>query len=204
LPAWVVSRRRDLRAGKRAEPVQRLDAIEPLQPRLRRRRFGQGLGQRLDEAASLFQGVIDRLIHEQPVRNQDLRRPQRRQRRGEPHHAGRQTFHLAGGKLDAGHRRLAAAHRDGRQAIGASCIQQAFFGECARRHHADHIAVHHRLGAALSGLRRVLHLLADSDLEAGADQLGEIGFGGMHRHPAHGDRVAAVLPAGGERDAQRR
>ena len=44
-----------------------------------------------------------------------------------------------------------------------------------------------RLGAALPGLGRVLHLLADGDLEALADQLGEVGLGGVHRHAAHRD-----------------
>src|SRR3712207_6869047 len=47
--------------------------------------------------------------------------------------------------------------------------------------------------AALLGFGGVLHLLAESDLEAGADQLGQIGLGRVGRHAAHGDRLARML-----------
>ena len=76
----------------------------------------------------------------------------------------------------------------------AARVQQALLGQGAGRDDAHHVAPDHGLGAALLGLGRVLHLLADGDLEALADQLGEIGLGRMHRHAAHGMSPPSCLP----------
>ena len=50
--------------------------------------------------------------------------------------------------------------------------------------HPHHVAPDHRLGAALLRLRRVLHLLADGDLEALPDQARQVGLVAVHRHAA--------------------
>ena len=44
----------------------------------------------------------------------------------------------------------------------------------------------------------IFDLLADGDAEALADEAGEIGLGGVHRHAAHRDILALVLAALGE------
>ena len=67
---------RDFRSGQGAEPVQGLDPVEPLQPGLRRARLGEGRRHGLDEAPGRLQGGADRLVGEQPVRREDLRRAQ--------------------------------------------------------------------------------------------------------------------------------
>jgi hypothetical protein len=58
-------------------------------------------------------------------------------------------------------------------------------------------------GAALLGLGGVFQLFANGDLEAGADQLGEIGLGRVHGHAGHGDVLARMLAAIGQGDPQR-
>ena len=83
-------------------------------------------------------------------------------------------------------------------------VEQPVLGQRAGRDDAHDGAAHRRLAAALLGLGRVLHLLADGDLEALADQAREIGLGGMHRHAAHRDVGALVLAALGQRDVERR
>ena len=60
------------------------------------------------------------------------------------------------------------------------------------------------LRAALARLRRILHLLADRDLEAVADQPLQIALGVVHRHPAHRDVLALMPAAPGQRDVERR
>ena len=49
---------------------------------------------------------------------------------------------------------------------------------------------------------RLLHLLADSDLEAGADEPGDVGVHGVIRNAAHGDRLALFAIARGESDLE--
>jgi len=83
-------------------------------------------------------------------------------------------------------------------------IEEILLGEGAWCDDAHHIAPHHRLGAALLRLGRILELLADRHLEALADQLGEIAFGGMDGYAAHGDVAAIMLAALGQRDRQSR
>ena len=67
----------------------------------------------------------------------------------------------------------------------------------ARRQHARDFALHQLLGHA-----RVFHLLADGDLEALADELGDVVVGRVIRHAAHGDGRALFLVARGQRDLQ--
>ncbi len=197
------AQRRDLGARQGAEAVQGLHAVESLQPGFGGGRLGQGGRHGLNHPARRLQGRGHRLVREQPVRHQDLGGRQRRQRRAQAVAADRPALDLAGGDLHAGHRRLAGAQGDGRQPVGAAGVQQAFFGQGARRHHPDHVAPDHRLGAAFASLRRVLHLLADRHLEAGPDQLGEIGFGGVHGHARHGNGGPRVGPARREGDPKR-
>ena len=83
-------------------------------------------------------------------------------------------------------------------------VEQPVLGQGAGGHDPDHGAPHRPFRAAPPGLGRVLDLLADRDLEAGADQAREIGLGGMHRDAAHRD-VGALVPAAlGQRDVERR
>ena len=82
-------------------------------------------------------------------------------------------------------------------------FQQAFLGQRAGGDQPHHVAFHDRLVAAFLGLRGALHLLADRHAKPLADQRQQVAFGGMHRHAAHGDILALMLAAFGERDVQR-
>ena len=48
----------------------------------------------------------------------------------------------------------------------------------------------------------LLHLVADGDFEAGADQAGDVAVGGVVRNAAHGDRLTFFAIAGSERDLE--
>ena len=82
-------------------------------------------------------------------------------------------------------------------------IEQRLLGERARCDQAHHVALHHRLGTALSRLGGVLDLLADRHPASGGDQTLEIIVGGMDRHAAHGNVLAQMLAALGQGDAER-
>src|SRR2546430_11024147 len=49
---------------------------------------------------------------------------------------------------------------------------------------------------------RLLHLIADRDFEAGADQTRNVAFGGVVRHATHGNRLALFSVARGESDLE--
>ncbi len=67
----------------------------------------------------------------------------------------------------------------------------------ARREHARDLALHQLLGEP-----RVFHLLADGDLEALANELGNVVFRRVIGHAAHGNGDALFLVARGQRDLQ--
>src|SRR5208337_3154798 len=48
----------------------------------------------------------------------------------------------------------------------------------------------------------LLHLFADGDFEAGADEAGKVSVGGVVRNAAHGNGLALFAIAGGERDLE--
>jgi hypothetical protein len=73
-------------------------------------------------------------------------------------------------------------------------VEQAFLGQGAGGDDAGDRAPHRTLAAAPPRLGGVLDLVADCDLEPGADQPREVGFGSVDRHAAHRD-VGAVVPA---------
>ena len=87
--------------------------------------------------------------------------------------------------------------------LAAAAVEQRLLGQRPRRDQADDRALDQRLGPArLARLGRAFDLLGDGDAVAGADQPGEIGFGGMDRHAAHRHRLAAVRAALGQRDVE--
>ncbi len=89
------------------------------------------------------------------------------------------------------------------QVAGFGRREQLFLGDRAGRHQPHHVALHHRLGAALLRFRRVLDLFAHCDAMALRDQLLQIVVGGVDRHAAHRNVLALVLAALRQRDAER-
>ncbi len=70
-------------------------------------------------------------------------------------------------------------------------------GSGARREHPRDLALHQLLGDS-----RVLHLLADGDLESFANELGDVILSRVVGDTAHGYRNALLLVARGQRDLQ--
>ena len=102
---------------------------------------------------------------------------------------------LAGREVERGQAQAArSAVGEGHEVVVAVVAQHALLGHGARSDDARDLAPDDALGRG-----RVFHLIADGDLEVGADELREIGVEGVVGDPAH--RVAAALR---ERDAQDR
>ena len=179
-----------LRAEDRGDPGIGGGGIEAR--RGQRRRGGAGLG---DQAAQL--GLL-------ALGDQHLARGEPRQHRPEPGAGAGRDREVAGGDVGPGEGALAAHLGIGGEIIVASGFEQAFLGQRARGHQTDHRAGHHGFRAAFLCRRRILHLLADCDPEALADQGQEIALGGMDRHAAHGDVLAEMLAALGQGDVERR
>jgi hypothetical protein len=97
----------------------------------------------------------------------------------------------------------AAGAAKARQYVRRARLQERVFRERAGRDEAYHLAPDDRLGAAPSGLRRILHLLADRHTKTLADQLLQIGVGGVHGHAAHRNVLAEMPAALGQRDIER-
>ena len=90
---------------------------------------------------------------------------------------------------------LVAQHR--RQQVVAALIQQRLIADRTRRDDAHHLALHRALAGG-----RVADLFADHHRFAELDQLGQVAFGGVVGNPAHRDRLARRLAAGGQGDVQ--
>ena len=104
----------------------------------------------------------------------------------------------------------AIAHSSPARATAASQLalpefEQRLLGQRPGSDQPDDGALDQRLGPArLARLGGAFDLLGDGDAVPGADQPGEIGFGGMDRDAAHRHRLAAVRAALGQRDVERR
>ena len=103
---------------------------------------------------------------------------------------------LAGRKIECGESRGISGARDAGQKV-VLLRTKLRVGRGARRQYARDLALHQLLGEP-----RVFHLLADGDLEALANQLGDVVLGRVIRHAAHGNGDAFFLVARGERDLQ--
>ena len=189
------ARRRQRRARELAVAIQRLYAEQRLQSLLAARAVELASG----PLGRRQQGVITRCGGDR------LGRRQSRQ-------IGRKSTSARFDDVESSRRNIRGRDRhmprgfaDARAPIAAARIEQRFFRQRARRHHADDPARHQRLrSAALLRLGRALRLVGDRDTVPGLDQPRQIPFGGMRRHAAHRDLLAVVLPARGERDIQAR
>ena len=189
--------RRQLCPAKGAEPVQRLHAIQRAQPpraRIAVERPGMQVGQRRAR-------IRDQLLKPR-VAGQHLARGQPRQFGRQPRQRAVHHRKRTGRDVDPGQRALLADHRKGRQVIVPTRLQQRFLGQGAGGDQTDHIAGHDRFRPALLRLGGVLHLFGDGHAEPLADQRQQIALGRMHRHAAHGDRLAQMGAAFRQRDVQ--
>ena len=203
------AKRGKLGAGEVAEGVERGDA-EPLFERaLAAHGIEMGARDRRQRGARLADDAADIRIAREIVTDQHLAGLDACKLAGKIAEADRRRDQLAGRDVDGGQRdrRLGAvllgrAEQRGEEIVRAG-IEQRLLGERARRDEPHHVAADHRFRPALLGLGRVLGLLAHGDAEALGDQPLEIVVGGMDRHAAHGNVLAEMLAALGERDAER-
>ncbi len=87
--------------------------------------------------------------------------------------------------------------RNGGKEIVFANIEDAKIGCSAWGDDAHDLAAHEFFAGA-----RLFHLVANGDLEAGANQSGEIAFCGVIGNAAHGDGLAFFPIAGGEGDLE--
>ena len=111
----------------------------------------------------------------------------------------------AGRNVGRGDRPLVANPGDRREPVGTAAFEQCFLGQRSGRDQPHDRTLDQCLRAArLASLGGAFGLLGDGDAVAGADQPGEVGFGGMDGDAAHGHRLASIRAALGERDVERR
>jgi hypothetical protein len=104
---------------------------------------------------------------------------------------------VPGGKIRKRHADDATPFEGGGQVVVLARLQNLRVDGRARRHHAGHFTLHQLLGQA-----RIFHLIADRDAVAAPDELGNVTFGGVVGHPAHGYGHPLFLVAGGQRDLE--
>jgi hypothetical protein len=192
-----------LGTGEGAEAVECLDAVERLQPAARVLAVEARGGQRRQDRFPFAEQLEQVRLLQQPVRQQQLAGIKAGERGTEVGRGRRLDEEIAGRDVEPSEAERAADVGQRHQIVVAARIEQRVLGDRAGGDDADHLAADDGLGAALLRLGRILHLLADGDLEALADQLRKIGIGGVGGHAAHGYVLAAVLAALGEGDVER-
>jgi hypothetical protein len=194
--------RRELGAAEIAEPVERAHSVELLEPPAARVALEAWVRQRGQDRLPLDQQFEQCRAGQQPLGQQNLARRKAREIAGEGRLAGRRQRKNAGRQIEPGETHLSAGLGESRKIVVPARVQQPFLGHGAGGDDPDDRAPQH-LGAAALGLGRVLDLVAYRDLEPCADQPGEIGLGGVHRHAAHRDIGALVPAALGQSDVER-
>src|SRR5467141_1596046 len=84
---------------------------------------------------------------------------------------------------------------DGREEIVFAGVKKRPVSSRTWRYHAHHLAAHE-----LFARTGQFHLIADRDLESGANQARDVAFRGVVRNAAHGNRLALFAVARGESD----
>ncbi len=193
----------ELGAAKTAEPVERADPVEFLQTAARRLALEAGIGERRQGRLPFGEQLEQRRAGQQPLRQKELARHQAGEIGGERGLAGRRQREIAGREIEPSQPHRASRLGDAGEIIVPARVEEALLGQGAGGDDAGDRAPHRPLAAAPPRLGGVLDLVADRDLEPGADQPREIGFGGVDRDAAHRD-VGAVVPAAlGQRDVER-
>ena len=193
--------RRQLGPAERAEPVERGDAEGDAQAALGADAVEARVRQRRDGGTGLAAGAVE--LGQQPGRDQDLAGGQARECGRQLAPGDRFGGEGAGRDVDPGEAELGPARGQCRQPVAAPRVEQAVLGERAGGDDPDHVAPDQRLARPLAGLGGILQLLADRDLEALADQPMQVELGAVHGHAAHGDVLARMAAALGQRDVER-
>ena len=196
--------RGDLGPAEIAEPVERSDPVEAFEPPPCRLAVEARVGERGQRRLPFGEQFEQRRPGQEPLRDDDLAWHDARQIGRQRIVAGRHQREGPGREIEPGQPQLAARLGDAGEVVVAPRFEQPLLGQCAGGDDPHHRAPDRPLVAAPPRLGRVLDLVADRHLEAGANKARQIGFGRVHRHAAHRD-VGAVVPAAlGQRDVERR
>ena len=141
---------------------------------------------------------------EKPIGQQDFRGIEPRRDGGKVALARFLNEEAAGRDVDPGESHLATGFGEGTKEIMAPRLEERILSQGPWCDNARDIAPDDGFRAALLRLRRVLHLLADSDLKTLAHQFRHIGVVGVDRHAAHRNVLARMFAALGEGDVERR
>ena len=105
---------------------------------------------------------------------------------------------LAGGDVEVREAGRTALGQQRHEIVRCLGLELLVVDDGAGRDDADHLTLDDALGEL-----GILDLIGDRDLEAARDQLGQVVFGGVMGHAAHGHRVLFALVAAGERQIER-
>ena len=192
--------RADLGAAEGGEAVERRHLVDRGDPRRGGGGIEAGAGQRRRHRAGLGDQIAQLVLLR--VGDQHLARAEPRQHRSQHDPRAFGDRQVTGGDVDPGEGAVAADLGEGGEIIVPPRLEQGLLGQRAGGDEADDLAADHGLRAALARLGRVLHLLADRDAEALADQRQQVALGRVHRHAAHRDVLAEMLAALGQRDVE--
>jgi hypothetical protein len=132
-------------------------------------------------------------------RRHDFASPEAGERRAQPVGSALLQLHPPGRDVAGSNADHSAQLANRRQHIGPPRLEQRLLGQRPGGDEAHDIARHQCFrAAALLRLCRAFDLLGDGNPAAGLDQPREVALRRVHRHPAHRDRLAAVLAAAGE------
>ena len=193
---------REFGAGEGAEAVERLHAVERLEPAAAVLAVEAGRGQRRQRRLPVAEQLEMLRLLQQAIGQQQFARLEAGECSREIGRLRRLHEEVAGGDIEPGEAEGAAGIGERCQVVVAGGIEQGLLGDRAGGDDADDLAPHDGFGAALAGLVGILHLLADGHLAAAADRLGEIAVERMGGHAAHRNVLAAMLAAPGERDVE--
>ena len=189
------------RPGKRPEPRQGLHREGAAQALLCRARLEGRRAQHRRLDPQIAQYLAQGLVH--LVGNQHLRGGKPRQFRADPCLSQRHHVKRAGGDIRPRQRPFVSDIAQSAQEVVPPRLQQRVLRQRARRHQPHHVALHHRLVAALLRLFGTFELFAHRNAESLADQRQQIALRRVHRDAAHRDVVAVVLAAFRQGDVQR-
>src|SRR5579875_3049734 len=185
------------------EAVEGADLIEAFEAAAPGLAVKAGVGQRRQRPLPLAPQLAQGRPRQQALGQQDLARPQAGKLAGQRRLGGRGEGEGAGRKIKPGQAQFAPRLGKAGEVIVPVRFEDPVLGHGAGGDDAHDRALERAFAAAPPGFRGILDLLADRDLETGANQPGEIDLGGMHRNPAHRDIGALVPAAPGQRDIER-
>ena len=116
----------------------------------------------------------------------------------------RDQFKIACRNISGGYPKKLPDLRNCNEHVGRPAIEQTILSQSPCGHKPHNVARDQCLSTTRLGLVRAFRLLGNRDAMPRLNQPRQIPFGGMDRHPAHGNWLAIMFPARRQSDVQRR